>query len=95
MNLPNLLAPKRSIETVQSFGGLAKNARGASQFAYMENMSCDAYPLLSTRPLRGIIKTGDFEVSSSLYVGDYLCYTHDQYLLWTKIPPTARTIPGR
>ena len=86
MNLPNLLAPKRSIETVQSFGGLAKNARGASQFAYMENLSSDAYPLLSTRPLRGIIKTGDFEVSSSLYVGDYLCYTHDQYFIMDKNP---------
>lgn len=86
MNLPNLIAPKRSIGTVKSFGGLARNARGAAQFAHMENMSSDAYPLLCTRPRRGIIKTGDFAVSSSLYVGDYLCYTHDEYFIMDKNP---------
>ena len=73
MDFPILEQGRLSRENQTVFGGYHAGARiGSGEFAAMENFSSDAYPLLATRPLRGIYAYP--AACSGLIAKDSLCW---------------------
>ena len=73
MDFPILEQGRLSRENQTVFGGYHAGARiGSGEFAAMENFSSDAYPLLATRPLRGIYASP--AACSGLIAKDSLCW---------------------
>ena len=73
MRFPKLEPTQATRQMVSVFRGLNKNDRiGQDEFADMENLSSDAYPLLSPRKPRGIY--AEPERANGLIAKDGLCY---------------------
>ena len=73
MQFPKLEPMQATRQMVSIFRGLNKNDRiGQDEFADMENLSSDAYPLLSPRKPRGIY--AEPERANGLIAKDGLCY---------------------
>lgn len=73
MDFPILEQGRLSRENQTVFGGYHAGARiGSGEFAAMENFSSDAYPLLATRPLRGVYASP--AACRGLIAKDSLCW---------------------
>lgn len=74
MRFPMLTPPDTVRRTQEVFLGLNRNPCPAEgEFAFMENLSSDGYPLLTTRPRRGVYAAP--ASASGLIAKDSLCYT--------------------
>lgn len=73
MKYPKLKEIPTSRELVDVFGGYNHNLRiGSGEFYDMKNLSSDHYPVLSTRPKRGVYKTPSNP--QGLIAKEELCY---------------------
>ncbi len=73
MRFPMLTPPNTVRSTQEVFLGLNRNpCPGEGEFSDMENLSSDSYPLLSTRPVRGVYDAP--AAASGLIAKDSLCY---------------------
>lgn len=73
MEFPTLEQGKLSRENITRFGGYNAGARiGGGEFAQMENCSSDAFPLLATRPRRGVYASP--AACHGLIAKDSLCW---------------------
>lgn len=73
MEFPTLEQGKLSRENITRFGGYNAGARiGGGEFARMENFSSDAFPLLATRPRRGVYASP--AACHGLIAKDSLCW---------------------
>ncbi len=73
MEFPTLEQGTLSRENITRFGGYNAGARiGSGEFAQMENFSSDAFPLLSTRPRRGVYASP--AACHGLIAKDSLCW---------------------
>ena len=73
MEFPTLEQGKLSRENITRFGGYNAGARiGGGEFARMENFSSDAFPLLATRPPRGVYASP--AACRGLIAKDSLCW---------------------
>lgn len=67
MKLPHTFIPKTERSVINSFGGFdRRDGVSGITFSYMENMSGDCSPLVSSRRKRGIVNTGDSGVQNIL-----------------------------
>lgn len=74
MRFPMLIPPDAVRRTQDVFLGLNRNPCPAEgEFSFMENLCSDGYPLLATRPRRGVYASP--ASASGLIARDSLCYT--------------------
>lgn len=80
MEMPTLRRLWTSRRTVDAFGGLNRSPRtGEGEFAQMENLSSDFYPVLAPCPPREQL---DITGVTSLGAGQRLFYTRAQSWCW-------------
>jgi len=95
MRFPDLSPIPQSREFLTRFGGLDRGPTpGEGAFSHMENLTSDAYPLLSTRPPRGVWASP--ASPQGLIAKDVLCYVDggDFVMGERRIPMGLSVDPG-
>lgn len=94
MEFPILEQGRLSRENQTAFGGYNAGARiGSGEFAAMENLGSHAYPLLSTRPRRGIYAAP--AACGGLIAKDCLCWVDGSKFVMNGYEVELHLTPGR
>ena len=95
MRFPKLRPLPQHREVITRFGGLNRSPMAAEQeFSHMENLSCDGFPLLSTRGGRGVYAAP--ASPQGLIAKESLCYVDggDFVIGQERIPMNLSVDPG-
>ena len=91
MRCPTLTEISQSREMVSVFGGYNHNMRiGENEFFYMQNMSSDDYPMLSTRRRRGAVM--QMTTPQGLLAKDAMAYVDSGKLYYNGAEVTGLTL---